>query len=77
MVDDHVNESEGGVMMAGKKNILGGASAFTVNDNILGLTTIEARRDLSVLTLTLVATTRGFTLAGGGATSSSDAFVVC
>lgn len=64
-------------MMVRKKNILGGASAFTVNDNILRLTTIETCGDLSVLTLTLVTTTRSFTLAGGRTTASSDAFVVC
>lgn len=59
-----------------EKNILVGVSAFAVHDNILGLTTIETRRNFSVLTLTLVTTTGSFTFAGRRTTSSSNAFVV-
>lgn len=52
------------------------AAALAVHDNILGLTTIEARWDFAVLTLTLVTTTRGLTLARSGTTASTDALVV-
>lgn len=46
------------------------------DDNILGLTTIEAGGNLSVRLLTLVTTSRGLTLAGGGTTTTTDALVV-
>lgn len=52
------------------------AAALAVHDDILGLTTIEARWDLTVLTLTLVTTTGGLTLARSGTTASTDALVV-
>lgn len=52
------------------------AAALAVHDDILGLTTIEARWDFAVLTLTLVTTTGGLTLARSGTTASTDALVV-
>lgn len=39
------------------------AAALAVHDDILGLTTIEARWDFAVLALTLVTATGGLTLA--------------
>lgn len=51
-------------------------STLSVDNNIGGLTTIEPGRDLSVLTLTLVTTTGGLTLAGSRTTTAADTLVV-
>lgn len=52
------------------------AAALAVHDDILGLSTIEARWDFAVLTLTLVTASGGLTLAGSGTTASTNALVV-
>lgn len=60
----------------GRKNVHVVPSSLAVHDDILRLTTIEARRDLAVLLLTLVTTSGSFTLAGGRTTTAADALVV-
>lgn len=49
---------------------------LTMNNNIRRLTTIKRSGDLSMLLLTLVTSSGGFTLTGGRTTTSSDALVV-
>lgn len=58
------------------KNVHVIPSPLAVHNDIRRLTTIEARRDLAVLLLTLVATTGSFTLAGSWTTTTTDALVV-
>lgn len=50
--------------------------ALAMDDNIRRLTTIEARRYLSMLLLTFVTTARGFTLARSRTTTATDTLVV-
>lgn len=66
----------GGVFSTREDDLHVDAAALAVHDDILGLTTIEARWDFAVLTLTLVTATGGLTLAGSGTTASTDALVV-
>lgn len=51
-------------------------SPLAVHDDIRRLTTIEARRDLAVLLLTLVTTSGRFSLARGWTTTAANALVV-
>lgn len=51
-------------------------STLTVDDDIRRLTTIEMRRNLPMLLLTLMTTSRGLTLARSRTTTTADALVV-
>ena len=59
-----------------EKNLQVLSSSLAGDDDIGRLTTIKAGRDLSVLSLTLVTTTRCLTLARSGTTTAADALVI-
>lgn len=60
-----------------KENIHILKPTLSMHDNIRRLTTVETRRHLSMLSLTLMTASRGLSLPRGRTSTSSNPFVIC